>query len=149
MLAGGIPEGRTSRRGQAARQLISHVTGQLRQMGLLLGQLLLELHELLLLALPDGPVLGGPLALLEGITAYPRRHVSIQHTSTSLRCDGRSAVGMGKAYDWPVLGGEPVSPSDMRRAVVVKAREPSRAGRAALATASRSIVAFGGVRVLC
>lgn len=46
---------------------ILHVVGQLLQVGLLLSQLLLELHELLLLALPNREVLAGTLAPLEGV----------------------------------------------------------------------------------
>lgn len=46
-----------------------HVVGELLQVGLLLGQLLLELHELLLLALADRKVLAGALAFLEGVAA--------------------------------------------------------------------------------
>lgn len=42
--------------------------GQLLQVGLLLGKLLLQLQELLLLALPDGVVLVRALALLEGVS---------------------------------------------------------------------------------
>ncbi len=44
-----------------------HVVRQLLQVGLLLGQLLLELLELLLLALADREVLAGALAPLEGV----------------------------------------------------------------------------------
>ena len=44
-----------------------HVVRQLLQVGLLLGQLLLELLELLLLALADREVLAGALASLEGV----------------------------------------------------------------------------------
>jgi hypothetical protein len=44
-----------------------HVIRELLQVRLLLGQLLLELEELLLLALADGVVLVGLLALLEGV----------------------------------------------------------------------------------
>jgi hypothetical protein len=44
------------------------VVGQLLQVGLLLGQLLLEVAELLLLALADREVLAGALAFLEGVT---------------------------------------------------------------------------------
>ena len=45
-----------------------HVVRQLLQVGLLLGQLLLELLELLLLTLADREVLAGALAPLEGVT---------------------------------------------------------------------------------
>lgn len=45
-----------------------HVVGQLLKMCLLLLELLLELHQLLLLALADSVVLGGLLALLKSIT---------------------------------------------------------------------------------
>jgi hypothetical protein len=44
------------------------VVRELLQVGLLLGQLLLELHELLLLALADRVVLAGALAPLKGVT---------------------------------------------------------------------------------
>jgi hypothetical protein len=43
------------------------VVGQSLQVGLLLSQLLLELTQLLLLALPDRVVLAGALASLEGV----------------------------------------------------------------------------------
>ncbi len=42
----------------------------------------------------------------------------------------------------PVLGGEPVSPADMARAVVAKVRESS-AGRASLVREVRIMVAVG------
>jgi hypothetical protein len=46
------------------------VVAQLLKVGLLLGQLLLELQQLLLLAGTDGVVLAGLLAALERITRY-------------------------------------------------------------------------------
>lgn len=44
-----------------------HVVRQLLEVLLLVGNLLLELQELLLLALAYGPILAGLLALLEGV----------------------------------------------------------------------------------
>lgn len=46
---------------------LSHVVGQLLEVRLLLGELLLELEEPLLLALADGVVLAGALTALEGV----------------------------------------------------------------------------------
>lgn len=48
----------------------SHVVGQLLEMALLLGELLLQLEQLLPLAPADGVVLVGLLAPLEGVTAW-------------------------------------------------------------------------------
>jgi hypothetical protein len=45
-----------------------HVIRQLLQVSMLLGQLLLQLQELLLLALPNSVVLAGALSSLEGVT---------------------------------------------------------------------------------
>ncbi len=45
------------------------MVGELLQVGLLLGDLLLHLQELLLLALADGVVLGGLFALAESVAA--------------------------------------------------------------------------------
>jgi len=49
------------------RSANSHVVRKLLKVRLLLGQLALELEQLLLLALPDGVVLAGALAPLEGV----------------------------------------------------------------------------------
>jgi len=48
------------------------VVGQLLEVSLLLGELLPELPELLLLALADGEVLAGALAPLEGVAVARR-----------------------------------------------------------------------------
>lgn len=48
----------------------SHVVRQLLEVNLLLGELLLEFHELLLLALANGVVLAGLFALLEGVAVW-------------------------------------------------------------------------------
>ena len=48
----------------------SHVVRQLLEVLLLLGEAGLELDKLLLLALPDGVVLAGALALLEGVSVF-------------------------------------------------------------------------------
>lgn len=53
-----------------------HVLGQRVEVCLLLGQLLLQLEELLLLALADGVVLRRALALLEGVAVKRGRGVS-------------------------------------------------------------------------
>jgi hypothetical protein len=54
-----------------------HVVRQLLQVGLLLGQLLLELAQLLLLALADRVLLAGALASLEGVAVEENEQVSI------------------------------------------------------------------------
>ena len=46
---------------------------ELLEVGLLLPKLLLESHELLLLALADGVILLGALAALEGVTVFSWR----------------------------------------------------------------------------
>lgn len=46
--------------------------GETAEVGLLLGELLLELQELLLLALADSVILAGALAALESITTGVR-----------------------------------------------------------------------------
>lgn len=43
---------------------------ELLEVGLLLAELLLESHELLLLALADGVILLGALAALEGVAIF-------------------------------------------------------------------------------
>lgn len=53
---------------------------QLLQVGLLLGELLLELLELLLLALADGKVLAGALAPLEGVAVGGATLASVYHS---------------------------------------------------------------------
>lgn len=53
-----------------------HVVRELLEVGLLLGELLLELPELLLLALADRKVLAGALPPLEGITVSESRLVA-------------------------------------------------------------------------
>lgn len=53
-----------------------HVVRETLEMLLLLSKLVLELHELLLLALTDGVVLIGPFAALEGITGNETSTVS-------------------------------------------------------------------------
>ena len=73
---------------------------QLLQVGLLLGQLLLELLELLLLALANREVLAGALAPLEG--------VAVKGVGVSFGCywlceglvvgDGSSRDGSGAVY---------------------------------------------------
>lgn len=142
------------------------MVGELLQMGLLLGDLLLHLQKLLLLALADGVVLGGLFALLEGV-ARERGMVSLEFLHC-MRMGGGSfghagsgwrracgevplpgelpAVQAGGSWTYPgppILGGAPVSPADMTRVVVVKAARDARAtGRLAVAlvTAVRSIV---------
>jgi hypothetical protein len=89
-----------------------HVFAERGEVGLLLGNLLLQLQKLLLLALADGVVLVCLLAALEGITVMSEL-VSVLHR--------RDAALV--AYPWPpVLGGAPVSPADMALAVTLKAR---------------------------
>lgn len=61
-----------------------HVVRELLQVSLLLGQLLLELLELLLLALADRIVLAGALALLEGVPVQLAASVSFCFFSRSL-----------------------------------------------------------------
>lgn len=51
------------------RRVISHVVGQALQMCLLLGELLLQVQQLLLLALLDGIIFERMPALLEGVSA--------------------------------------------------------------------------------
>lgn len=58
----------------------SHVIGELLEVRLLLVELLAELHELFLLALADGVVLGALLAAPEGIAA--EQFVSLMHRRT-------------------------------------------------------------------
>lgn len=118
---------------------------------LLLGELVLELEKLLLLTLADGELLGGTLAALEGITT-----ITIQLALVMTREPSeRPLVAGGVARDvlllsglerrvtnpWPpALGGAPVSPSAMARAVVVKV---ARSGRkaAVLVNVVRSMLA--------
>lgn len=111
---------------------------------LLLGESLLELKELLLLALANGVVLGGALAALEGVTVrsilseYPKSRLIHGRQRPFPRIESF-------AYPWPpVLRGAPVSPSAMARAVVEKAA--ARMGRraAVLAKVVRSIVGERG-----
>lgn len=52
------------------------MVGQLLEVNLLLGELLLELNELLLLTLADGVVLLGLLTALESITVQGKVFVS-------------------------------------------------------------------------
>lgn len=59
--------------GSGGRVWDVHVIRELLQVRLLLGQLLLELQQLFLLALADGVVLVGLLALLEGIAKTNRQ----------------------------------------------------------------------------
>lgn len=54
-----------------------HVLGELLEVGLLLGKLLLELEELLLLALADGHVLRSLLSALEGVSVKKRERVIV------------------------------------------------------------------------
>ncbi len=104
--------------------------GQHLQVLLLLGQLFLQLQELLPLTLLDGVVLGGTLALLEGVTVRP----SVGSPVGYKQKEGSSRLAR--------LGREPVSPSDMRRAVQVNVREElDRVGRASLKAAWRIMVA--------
>lgn len=99
--------------------------GQAIEVLLLLGKLLLELQELLLLALADGVVLAGPFASLKGITARK------QPVSQVVRLD--DVCGSRETHPWPpIFGGAPVSPSPMARAVVEKV---ARRGRRAAALA--------------
>jgi hypothetical protein len=144
----------------------SHVIRELLEVCLLLGQLLLQLQQLLLLAHADGIVLVGTLTALEGIASF---RVSINlvaiilkalafsnspapAASAARRCRrGKWARRMirqdramrDRAYPWPpAFGGAPVSPSAIARAVAVNARvELSRDGRASLVKDVRSIVA--------
>lgn len=57
------------------------MVGELLQVSLLLGELLLELHELLLLAHADGVVLVGLLALLESVTVVGSTQSQVSHGS--------------------------------------------------------------------
>lgn len=114
--------------------------GELVQVGLLLLELLLQLQELLLLALADGVVLGSLLAAGEGVTSMLAFSVSVPDLSP------------GSAYEVPVPRGAPVSPSAMRMALVAKVRAVMVrrvAGRAA-AVNWRSILlcAKGGMGVV-
>ena len=112
------------------------MVGQLLQVSLLLGKLLLELQQLLLLTLADGVVLGGTLTSLEGVAG--KRALAIASLiSRSLEvCCLREIMGSqrrGETHAWPVLGGAPVSPSAMVRAETVKVRMGvASAGRVSL-----------------
>lgn len=64
-----------------------HVLSKAIEVLLLLGELLLELQELFLLALADGVVLGGLFAALEGVTAV--------FVWSSKRSDSRMVVSFG------------------------------------------------------
>lgn len=78
--------------------------GQGVEVGLLLGELGLELQELLLLALPDGPVLGGTLALLEGITGKGQQGEQ-GRTGNGSRSMPRARAGKGENLRLPRLRG--------------------------------------------
>lgn len=129
------------------------MVGEFLQVILLLRNFLLHFFELLLLALTDGKFLAGPLTPLEcvSVTGVGQRGVS---SNAILASNGgqeatRNALGeLRDATNWtypapPVLGGAPVSPSAMTRAVVVKvAREARRRGcRAAVLTTEVRIIA--------
>lgn len=90
---------------------------QLLEMLLLLGDLLLELQQLLLLALLDGIVLVGLLAFHERV-AVCFKHQLISYAIV-VCC---FVICGGGIYLEPPRRGEPVSPSDMTRSEVVKAR---------------------------
>lgn len=102
---------------------------------------LLEVQELLLLALADSVILSSLLALLESITAGA---AASQPTARRLlRC---REWGGDVTHVCPVGRTEPVSPAPMARAVVAKARV---AGRVALTMDWRNMVVidrFWGVR---
>lgn len=111
---------------------------------LLLLKLLLELLELLPLALTNSHVLAGAFTALEGVAVSGkfRSVIDIALASTDDRAPGLSMIvfctpentshrplfGGGNAtHPWPpVLGGAPVSPAAMARAVVVKAARRGR-----------------------
>jgi len=107
----------------------SHILLELLDVGMGVGQSLLELQELLLLALADSEVLLGLLTLLESITAVRERRVSQTKRNVLQRqqsYDGRDR----ETYPWPPVGRiAPVSPAPMAREVVANVRA---AGRAAL-----------------
>lgn len=91
--------------------------GQAVEVLLLLSELLLELQELLLLALADSVVLVGLLSSLESITDRECQHGD----------RGREPIVFNDAVFEtypapPILGGAPVSPSAIARAVVLKQR---------------------------
>lgn len=65
------------------------MVGELLQVGLLLGELLLELQQLLLLAHPDGVVLVGLLALLEGVTVMGWQSESANRMKPRLLTSGK------------------------------------------------------------
>ncbi len=80
--------------------------GQHLQVLLLLGQLFLQLQELLPLTLLDGVVLGGTLALLEGVTVRPSVGSPVGYKqkegSSRLARLGRGArVALGHAQSSP------------------------------------------------
>ena len=106
------------------------------QVSLLLGKLLLELQQLLLLTLADGVVLGGTLTSLEGVAG--KRALAIASLISRILevCCLREIMGpqgRGETHAWPVLGGAPVSPSAMVRAETVKVRMGvASAGRVSL-----------------
>lgn len=105
-----------------------HVLREAVEVLLLLGELLPELEELFLLTLADSVVLGGALAALEGIAV---KIVSLSDGPIGIiQCGNNCHAGHsrhGYTYPWPpVLGGAPVSPSAMARAVVEKVARRGR-----------------------
>lgn len=96
--------------------------GEALEVLLLLLELLLELNELLLLALADGVVLVGLLSSLEGVTVGQRLG-SIDVLVMRIDANPSAAGGRKGTYPGPpVLGGAPVAPSVMTRGVVEKHR---------------------------
>ena len=105
---------------------------ELLEVSLLLVELLPQLEELLLLALPDGVVLLRLLTSLEGVSVLGLRTGQL---------GGVWGEILRTTHPWPpVLGGAPVSPAPMRRAEVAKVRLAS-AGRTALVMVVRSMLA--------
>lgn len=80
----------------------SHILLELLDVGMGVGQSLLELQELLLLALADSKVLLGLLTLLESITAMRERRVSQMNScserETELRRAGSRDVPLASGW---------------------------------------------------
>lgn len=94
-----------------------HVIAECLEVLLLLGKLLLELEELLLLTLADGVVLAGLLALLESVAVISKRDQPLVLMFDE-EMDEKALT-----YPWPPDGLiEPVSPALQTRAVMEKAR---------------------------
>jgi hypothetical protein len=81
-------------RGGGGQVVIIHVISERLQVGLLLLQLLLDLEELLLLALLDSPVLAGTLSALEGVSVTLVQNMSALQTFR----DARQSISPMRPY---------------------------------------------------